>query len=183
MSIDKLTLAKECFYFLQGSSVPHWRSRPASHFRGGEMHAKAFNTRHAGTPVGHVRSEDARRRILVSHQGVRYSMYGYQVVWALSRNEWPATDIDHKDVNAGNDSAENLRIATRQQNLGNTMLSAHNTSGFKGVGWKADKNKWRACIKINGKNKFLGYFDLIEDASSAYMAAAKQHFGEFARAK
>ena len=178
-----LALVQESLWLPEGSFVPRWKVRPASHFSGSDRYCKTFNTKNAGNPAGHVRKEDGRRRIFITCNGERFSIYGYQVVWALTRNEWPQSDIDHKDVNASNDALGNLRLASPTQNLGNIKLPSHNTSGSKGVGWRKDRACWRATIKINGQNKHLGSFAYKSDAEAAYMRAAVEHFGDFARLK
>ena len=43
----------------------------------------------------------------------------------------------------------------------------------KGYTWNKQKQKWRAYITVNGKQKHLGYFDLEEDAKNARLAAKK----------
>ena len=42
--------------------------------------------------------------------------------------------------------------------------------------------KWQAKIEVAGKQIHLGRFESREAAHKAYMAAARRHFGEFARA-
>ena len=39
---------------------------------------------------------------------------------------------------------------------------------------------WRAFIKYDDKNHYLGYFKSEVEAAQAYNEAAKEHFGEFA---
>lgn len=172
-------LAKECFYLPEGSFVPHWRMRPASHFRS-ELEAEAFNRRHAGRPAGTVRS-DGRRRILFKCCGESFRVYGYHVVWMLVRGAAPMARLDHIDGNCGNDAIENLREATQSQNIANAKMFAHNTSGVRGVSWRKERRKYRAHIKVRGKYRHLGYFDDLAEAKAAYAAAAYQHFGEYAR--
>jgi hypothetical protein len=41
--------------------------------------------------------------------------------------------------------------------------------------------KWRARIKVNGKEHSLGYYVSEEDAAQAYDDAASHYFGEYAR--
>lgn len=50
---------------------------------------------------------------------------------------------------------------------------------YKGV-FRED-NKWIAKISVNNVKIRLGRFTTLEAAHAAYCAAAKQHFGEFAR--
>ena len=61
----------------------------------------------------------------------------------------------------------------------NSKLSSKNTSNHKGVSFDKQMNKYKAYIKINGKNKHLGYFDNIEEAVNARVKKAKELFGEY----
>lgn len=70
--------------------------------------------------------------------------------------------IDHINGNRFDNRIENLRPATRSQNASNVGLKRTNTSGVKGLSWAAKYGKWYACIKLNGKNKNLGYFETKE---------------------
>jgi hypothetical protein len=53
------------------------------------------------------------------------------------------------------------------------------SSLYRGVNWDTEKQKWRACIKIGGKMKHLGYFLLEEDAARAYDRVAKEIHGRY----
>jgi hypothetical protein len=90
---------------------------------------------------------------------------------------WPR--VDHRDGNGLNNRRSNLRPATARQNMQNRRIQSNNTSGYKGVGrqW----NRWRATIQIDGRQVHLGTFGDPADAARAYDAAAREHFGEFAR--
>jgi hypothetical protein len=48
-----------------------------------------------------------------------------------------------------------------------------NTSGFKGVSFRKETQKWEANIWINGKKKYLGSYGTPEDAAKAYDIQAK----------
>jgi len=88
---------------------------------------------------------------------------------------------DHKNHNGLDNRRSNLRIVTNQLNSRNRLKwSRPSTSRFKGVTRRADNGKWRAGIRINGKRQNLGQYDSEEAAHAAYVAAAKQLFGEFA---
>jgi hypothetical protein len=93
-------------------------------------------------------------------------------------------DTDHKNGDGLDNRDENLRPATRSQNLANQRVNRQNTSGFKGVYWDSgtgSRNKrWRARIKVNGKSRPLGGFASREEAGRAYDAAAREIHGEFA---
>ncbi len=88
--------------------------------------------------------------------------------------------IDHINQDKLDNRKKNLRPCTRSQNQANRKIPSSNTSGHKGVAYDNQRKKWRSYIRVNGKQKFLGYFDEFHKAVSAYRTAAKQHFGEFA---
>lgn len=87
---------------------------------------------------------------------------------------------DHKDHDTLNNRRDNLRRCTHSQNMANGRRQSNNTSGFKGVRFDTECNKWRAEITFCSKKISLGFFDDITAAARAYDAAARQHFGEFA---
>lgn len=89
------------------------------------------------------------------------------------------SEVDHRDGNGLNNQRENLRPATRTQNMQNR--AGWGSSGFKGVSWFAQRGKWRARIAADGREKTIGYFDTAEDAARAYDRKAVELFGEFAR--
>lgn len=59
-------------------------------------------------------------------------------------------------------------------------VRGHNKSGFTGVFWFKQRNKWTARIMLDYKSKHLGFFDNIADAARAYKAAAIAAWGEHA---
>ncbi len=78
-----------------------------------------------------------------------------------------------------NNSPDNLRIATVQQNSRNRDIQRNNKSGFKGVMWCKRRKKWRAKIGIGRQQEDLGHFSDVQAAAAAYKAAAKRIFGDF----
>ena len=90
-------------------------------------------------------------------------------------------DVDHQDGDGLNNQRNNLRPATRQQNMRNGFKRAGCSSQFKGVCWAKREAKWVAKIRVNKRLLHLGYFIQEHLAAAAYSDAAKQFFGEFAR--
>jgi len=87
---------------------------------------------------------------------------------------------DHKNGDGLDNRRANLRIVTNGQNQLNNGKYKSNTTGAKGV--FMDHGKYRAEIRKDGKRKYLGMFKTVEEASAAYQKAAKELFGEYARA-
>lgn len=55
-------------------------------------------------------------------------------------------------------------------------LNSNNTSGFRGVSYDKTRNKWRAYIKLQYKNKNLGRFDIFEEAAQARLDAEDKYY-------
>ena len=90
--------------------------------------------------------------------------------------------VDHKDNDSLNNQKDNLRVCTNQQNNQNKKHSyKNNKCKIKGVCWDRNNKKFIAQIMINGKTKYLGGFNILGDADSAYRMAEEKYFGEFAR--
>lgn len=106
----------------------------------------------------------------------------HRLAWLYMTGKEPPPMLDHADGNRANNCWTNLREATVTQNNANRRMETTNTSGFKGVYFSKHAKRWRAQISVNNKAKNLGYFDTPELAHEAYLAAARELFGEFARA-
>lgn len=103
----------------------------------------------------------------------------HRLAWLYVYGEFPLNDIDHINMIRDDNWIENLREATRSENLFNRGSNKTNTSGFKGVSFNKASNKWVAQAKLNGKKQGLGYFSTPELASEAYQAFTTKHHGEF----
>lgn len=89
--------------------------------------------------------------------------------------------VDHINGNPLDNRKYNLRVATKRENAFNKSMRNDNTSGYIGVHYSSQRNKWIAQIQIDGKNKYLGIFESIEDAIKARQDAEIKYFGEFRR--
>jgi hypothetical protein len=95
---------------------------------------------------------------------------------AFLENPQNLPTVDHIDRDTSNYTLENLRFASRSEQNVNQSKQKNTSSKYIGVCWDNPTAKWRAYIKIEGKNKHLGYFDNEEDAGRAYDSAC---FSEF----
>lgn len=76
-------------------------------------------------------------------------------------------EADHKCQNEGCVRASHLREVTRTVNAQNKRLNIRNTSGYKGVHWNRKLGKWSARVRIEGKSKYVGYFEDVHEAGKA----------------
>lgn len=160
----------------EGSGIV-WKRRPLSHFANAQAHS-AWNTRYSGRVAGQQR-KDGYWSVRINKK----SFLVHRVVYALHRGIDLAKIrefVDHVDGDPSNNRPSNLRSATCRQNNANSRRKSNSASGLKGVQRFGDK--WDAYIRKNGKRTYLGRFGSKEGAHAAYIAAAKQTHGEFARA-
>lgn len=75
-----------------------------------------------------------------------------------------ADQVDHEDGNTQNNRWVNLRDVTGQQNQKNMKRASNNTSGFTGVSWNSQKERWEAKIKVNQRTIHIGRFRSKMDA-------------------
>ena len=89
--------------------------------------------------------------------------------------------VDHKDRNRLNNQRSNLRNATIREQRRNRGVGTSNTTGYKGVYFCKQKDKFQAYIRPKyGKVVHIGFYVNKEDAAKAYDRMAKFYFKEFA---
>jgi hypothetical protein len=118
----------------------------------------------------------AKRKLTVDGRNV--SRFIHQEVCQVADGQEP----DHINGNGLDNRRCNLRPAPHRSNIHNRKRQSNNTSGFIGVCWHKQREKWAAALKApDGKKKSLGLYVDILDAAKAYDAGARRYFGNFAR--
>lgn len=133
------------------------------------MHIAAAS-RFRGKPAG---SFDKDGYIAIHVKGATYK--AHRLAWLMTYEEWPSKDIDHVDGNPSNNRIENLREATKSENLRNQRLHKNSTTGVTGVVFHKKNKRYGAYIKSNGKDVYLGWFSTLEEAAAARQAANEEY--------
>jgi hypothetical protein len=111
-----------------------------------------------------------------------YKMKGaHRIIWEMHNGPIPeGIDIDHINGIRSDNRIENLRLATRSQNIANKLVAKRSTSRLMGVTHDNARNNWRAVINANGKYKTIGRYPTKGLAAVAYAKASIQVYGKFA---
>ncbi len=124
----------------------------------------------AGESAGTVKP-DGRRVINVN--GVL--CFAHRLAWLYQTGQWPKGEIDHRDGNPSNNRFDNLRDVTAQVNKQNQRRApvGKKYSPLLGAQWCKQAGKWKTSIRVDGRQRFLGFFETDADASAAYVVAKR----------
>lgn len=175
MAVDTLpdqAVLLEMFSYDPSTGELRWRERPASHYSS-PLQCRRANAQFAGTVAGHT---EPGRYVFVRCQG--RNQYVHRVIFKMMTGKAPV-EIDHLNRKKADNRWLNLREATPSQNKSNRMRPVRSSTGLKGVSTHPNTNKFRARIKLAGKEVHLGLFETVEEAHAAYCVAAQRLHGEF----
>lgn len=159
---DLLTLeeVRDILDYAPASGELRWRRRMSKRVLSGDI-AGCVDT------YGYV-------RIIIKGKNYRAHRLG----WLLTYGGWPDAELDHIDLDRSNNRLNNLREATRAQNMLNKKMYKNNKSGFIGVHFHEASGRYQAQYGRDGIVHRIGEFDTAEEASAAYQAAIVYR-GEF----
>ena len=126
-----------------------------------------------GDTAGRITSAGYRQ---VSVYGKKY--VAHHLIWVYHYNEWPK-ELDHINRVRDDNRIENLRLATRTQNLYNRLSYKGSKSRYKGVSLHKASGKWCAYHQTPEGSKWLGLFNTEKEAAEVYKKATKGLHKEF----
>lgn len=124
---------------------------------------------------------DSHRYLRLIFDGGDY--YAHKMAWLYIHGYVPKGIVDHRNGKPWDNRLGNLREATSLENMRSKGVASTKASGLpKGV-YRNYRGgvRFKAVISVDRKNRYLGTFTTPEEAHAAYMTAARQFFGEFAR--
>lgn len=100
--------------------------------------------------------------------------YLHRFILGLSNED--NVEVDHKDHNGTNNIKKNLRIATKVQNAMNMSKFNTTKSGYHGVYWKENVNKWAVEIWENKNRRYLGLYSDLNEAIKVRKEAEEKYY-------
>jgi hypothetical protein len=137
-----------------------------------------FNAQFAGEIAGWINPR-GYRIISIKNRGYGAS----KLAWLYMTGEWPTKLIDHINGCRADDRFCNLRLVTPAQNCSNGKVYTSNKTGYRGIFWKASRNKWSVTIGVNRRCIFVGEFIDKDEAIKARLAAEARYHGVYSRTK
>jgi len=128
-----------------------------------------------GDIAGHVNDQGYMK---IKFDGIGY--LSHRLIFFM-HHKWVPEFLDHIDGNRLNNNIDNLRPATKLQNLWNRGINRNNKSGVKGVHWCSRDKKWIVQVSTDAGKRCLGYFDDLELADLVAQEARHKYHGEYAR--
>ena len=99
------------------------------------------------------------------NNGVKQTIRIHQIVaWIFHKNPDSKPEVDHIDRDRSNNRPENLRWATRKEQIDNQGMRSDNISGTTGIGWNRRDKKWRVQLRVDGRQKNFGDYENLNDA-------------------
>ena len=105
---------------------------------------------------------------------INKKMYSlHRLIYKFHNEDWditysPDNQIDHMNIDSLDNKIENLRVVNNSKNQRNKNKLKNCSSIYKGVSWYKPNKKWRASIRIDRKEKHLGYYETEEEAHLVY---------------
>lgn len=156
----------QLLHYAPGTGVFTWMiDRRRGKNRNGHLIASA------GDVAGGVDKESGYVQLVFSGGRCR----GHRLAVFYMTGSWPSGEVDHKNTIRSDNRWDNLRDVPRQTNKQNLRNARSDSkSGIQGVAWNGKLKKFMARIRVDAKQKCVGYFDTTEAAYNAYVVAKRQ---------
>ena len=122
-----------------------------------------------GQIAGGINSKSGYRMIHVMVDGKDTQFHAYYLIWLHQKGTQPDGEIDHRNRIKSDDRIDNLRVATRRQQILNRNIGPT-------AGTSLNRGKYQARASDgNGNVVFLGRYATIEEAHEVYLTYCREH--------
>ena len=160
-------LARELIDYAQETGVFTWKTRERHWFMS-DQDFNRWNNRYAGKVAGCIQKcVSGYPQLSIKVLGKSHKAHRLAFIWM---GQAVPEQVDHLNRDSMDNRWGNLGVSSAKENAKNKSMHNNNTSGVTGVSWDKEKNKWTTRVNINGKRKYLGYFESWEEAKKAVKA-------------
>lgn len=143
-------------------------------YQGGDLIRRKDSASNFAGKKGEIagsKRKDGYRKVIIN----KHAYLSHRIIWLMFHGEFPRHQIDHINGIRDDNRIENLRDVNSSENNKNKAMDSRNSTGVAGVYWFKRDNRWMARIQSDGKDDFLGYFDIFEDAVKARKEAELEY--------
>ena len=126
------------------------------------------------TNLGHRRTRYAGTNIKID--GKYHSQKMHRLILGVNDSK---VIVDHINGNGLDNRRCNLRLANSSENNANVAIFRGNTSGYKGVSYRKDRDTWKTEIRKNTKNVYGKTSKCVHLAALKYNDNVVKYHGEF----
>ena len=137
-----------------------------------------WNVSWSAAKPGQTAGNTCRIRGCVQIQLLGRNYMAHRLAWFWMTGSWPSKMIDHINRVPSDNRWANLREAENWQNVANSTARQSKIGLPRGV-TLTRTGKFSAKLWRRGRYVCLGTYTTAEEARSAYLAAARPHYGEF----
>lgn len=167
------TVLRDLLEYTPSTGRLTWKRRDPSYFTKGrysaDRAAAAWNSKNAGKEAFTALDNHGYRQGRVFDRPVK----AHRVIWSLVHGEWPS-EIDHVNGDRSDNRLCNLRCVSHADNQRNQRIRKNSSSGVLGVSRASKSDRWRARIKVDFQEIFLGHFTTFDEAVAARREAERR---------
>jgi hypothetical protein len=82
-------------------------------------------------------------------------------------------EVDHINRDKLDNRRENLRLCSHAENMRNRSVQKNNKTGYKGITYSKERNKWQVHVYPNGRARAVGRFKDFDLAVVALLEAQR----------
>lgn len=115
----------------------------------------------------------------ITIDGVAYP--AHRLAFLYMTGTYPDSDVDHINMDRGDNRFTNLRVAGRRKNMLNTKAHKDSALGKKNIFFRKDTGKYSVRATTNGRYRSFGCFDDLELAELVADFVREKYHLEYAR--
>jgi hypothetical protein len=133
-------------------------------------HGKIWNVRWAGMVAGSL----CKEYLAISIDKRLHKAHRLAFLWMTGK--WPENEVDHINGKKVDNRWVNLRDVDHRTNSQNSRRARSNnkSTGLLGAYFDKSCGRFSSTIYVDGKWRWLGYFETAEAAHSAYVKAKRE---------
>jgi len=153
----------------------YWRERDVKWFSDNRYFSAAgmcqrWNTKNAGKLA--LNPDDGKGYGHGMIFGKDYQLH--RVIFFYFNGWWPE-EVDHIDGNPRNNKPSNLKESTRKENAKNLKTRSDSQSGYSGIYFDKERNKYQVAIRVDGRKKHYGRYDTLEESIKVWERAKEEN--------